>query len=251
MNETLYGRHAVLEALRAGRRRARRVFLAEGAQERGTVAEIIDVARQRGLPVQRVRRSELDRLGTADHQGVALETSPYPYVTLADVLAAAESRGEPPFLLLLDHVQDPQNVGTLLRTAEAVGVHGVVIPERRAAGITPAVSNASAGAVEHLLVALETSLAQTIAELKQAGVWIVGLERTAGAVPYDEADLARPLALVVGSEGKGLSRLVRERCDWLVMLPMRGQVTSLNAAVAGSIVLYAAWRARARTLQRV
>ncbi len=251
MNETLYGRHAVLEALRAGRRRARRVFLAAGARERGTVVEIIDLARQRGIPVQRVRRSELDRLGVTDHQGVALEASLYPYVTLVDVLAAAESRGEPPFLLLLDHVQDPQNVGTLLRTAEAVGVHGVIIPERRAAGITPAVSNASAGAVEHLLVALETSLAQTIAELKQTGVWIVGLERTAGAVPYDEADLTGPLALVVGSEGKGLSRLVREHCDWLVMLPMRGQVTSLNAAVAGSIVLYAAWRARTRTPQRV
>jgi 23S rRNA (guanosine2251-2'-O)-methyltransferase len=247
VNETLYGRHAVLEALRAGRRRAWRVLLAEGAQERDTVAEIMDAARQRGVPVQRVRRGELDRLGTADHQGVALEVTPYPYVVLVDVLAAAEARGEPPFLLLLDRVQDPQNVGTLLRTAEAVGVAGVVIPERRAAGITPAVSNASAGAVEHLSVAQVTNLAQTIAELKQAGVWVVGLERTAGALPYDEADLTGPLALVVGSEGEGLSRLVRERCDWLVMLPMRGRVTSLNAAVAGSIVLYAAWRARGQT----
>ncbi len=246
MNETLYGRHAVLEALRAGRRRALRLFLAEGIQERGTALEILEMAHQRGIPVQRVRRSELDRLGTADHQGVAMEATPFPYVELEDILAATAARGEPPLLLLLDHLQDPQNIGTLLRTAEAVGIHGVILPKRRSAGITPAVSNASAGAVEHLRVAQVTNLVQAIEKLKRAGMWIVGLERVAGAIPYDQADLSGPLALVVGSEGEGLSRLVREHCDWLVMLPMFGQISSLNAAIAGSIVLYAAVRARQR-----
>ena len=244
VNETLYGRHAVLEALKAGRRRPQRVFLAEGAKRRGTIAEIIEMARQRRVPVQAVRRSELDKLGAINHQGVALEATAYPYVDLEDVLELAKARDEDPFLLILDHLQDPQNLGTLLRTAEAVGIHGVIIPNRRAAGITPAVSNASAGAVEHLRVARVTNLARAIAQLQQAGVWVVGLERVDQARSIDEADLTGPLALVVGSEGQGLSRLIRERCDWLVMLPMRGRVTSLNAAVAGSIVLYAAWRAR-------
>ncbi len=242
----LYGRQAVLEALRAGRRRARRVFLADGVREQGIIAEIIEAARRRGVPVQRVRRSELDRLGLTHHQGVALEAAPYPFAALEDVLAQAGRRGEPPFLLLLDHLQDPQNLGSLFRTAEAVGVHGVIIPKRRAAGVTPAVSHTSAGAVEHLAVVQVANLPQTISKLQQEGVWVVGLERTPEARPLDEVDLTGPLALVVGSEGKGLSRLVRERCDWLVMLPMRGRVTSLNAAVAGSIVLYTAWRARER-----
>ncbi len=249
MNETLYGRHAVLEALRAGRRRLWRAFVAEGVQIRGTIQEIVETAQQRHVPVQRVRRRELDRLGPVNHQGVALEASPYPYVPLEDILEQIQARQEPPFLLLLDHVQDPQNLGTLLRTAEAVGVHGIVIPKRRAAGITPAVSNASAGAVEHLQIAQVANLAQTIAELQEAGIWVAGLERAEGAIPYDTADLTGPLALVVGSEGEGLSRLIRKRCDWLVMLPMRGRVTSLNAAVAGSIVLYAAWRAREQPAQ--
>ncbi|MCS7220617.1 MAG: 23S rRNA (guanosine(2251)-2'-O)-methyltransferase RlmB [Anaerolineae bacterium] len=246
MNEILYGRHAVLEALRAKRRRALRLFLAEGVQERGTVLEILEIAHQRGIPVQRVRRGELDRLGTTDHQGVAMEATPFPYVELEDILTAAAARSELPFLLLLDHLQDPQNLGTLLRTAEAVGVHGVVLPERRAAGVTPAVSNVSAGAVEHLHVARVTNLVQTIEKLKRAGVWVIGLERTASAIPYDRADLSGPLALVVGSEGGGMSRLVREHCDWLVMLPMFGRINSLNAAVAGSIVLYTAVHARQR-----
>ncbi len=246
VTEMLYGRQAVLEALRAGRRRARRVFLADGVREQGIIAEIIEAARRRGVPVQRVRRSELDRLGLTHHQGVALEAAPYPFAALGDVLARAGRRGEPPFLLLLDHLQDPQNLGALFRTAEAVGVHGVVIPKRRAAGVTPAVSHTSAGAVEHLAVVQVANLTQTISRLQQEGVWVVGLERTPEARSLDEADLTGPLALVVGSEGKGLSRLVRERCDWLVMLPMRGRVTSLNAAVAGSIVLYTAWRARER-----
>jgi len=148
--------------------------------------------------------------------------------------------------LLLDHLQDPQNIGTLLRTAEAVGCHGVVIPGRRAAEITPAVVNASSGAVEHLRVAMVTNLNQTIEELQHAGIWVVGLEQDEQAQDIDAVDLDLPLALVIGAEGTGIARLVRERCDFLVRLPIVGQVGSLNAAIAGSIAIYHAWRQRHR-----
>ncbi|GAB4563402.1 MAG: 23S rRNA (guanosine(2251)-2'-O)-methyltransferase RlmB [Anaerolineae bacterium] len=245
--DTLYGRHAVLEALRAGRRKIRRLFIAQGVRERGAVQEILNIASRESIPVQRVQRTELDKLGAVNHQGVAAEASGYPYVTLAEILDAAKRSHRDPLVLILDHLQDPQNLGTLLRTAEAVGVAGVIIPDRRAASITPAVSNASAGAVEHLQITQVANLAQTIQVLKEEGFWVAGLERTEDAVPITQADFSGPLALVVGSEGKGMSRLVRERCDWLIMLPMAGRVTSLNAAVAGSVVLYLAWSARQAT----
>jgi 23S rRNA (guanosine2251-2'-O)-methyltransferase len=175
-----------------------------------------------------------------------LETGPYPYVGLDECMALAAERKQPALLLLLDHLQDPQNIGTLLRTAEVTGVHGVAIPGRRAAEITPAVVNASSGATEHLHIVLVGNLAQTMAELQKAGVWVVGLEDDEAAQDFDNADLNMPLALVVGAEGAGLARLVRERCDFLVRLPMAGQVASLNASVAGSIALYGAWRQRFR-----
>src|SRR5258706_12647041 len=158
--------------------------------------------------------------------------------------AMSEELDEPALLLMLDHLQIPQNVVTLLRTAEAVGAHGVVMPGRRAAEVTPAVVNASSGATEHLRIAVVGNLAQSIAEVQKAGVWVVGIEDDERAHTYDRADLDMPLRLVVGAEGSGLARLTRERCDFLVRLPMHGQITSLNAAVAGSIVLYHAWRGR-------
>lgn len=244
MREILYGRHAVCESLRAGRRKPYKVMLAEGVRQTDVFGQIISLAERAGVPVQRVARLDLDRLGEVHHQGVALETSGYPYVTLDEVLETARSRGEPPFILLLDLLQDPQNVGSLLRTAEATGVHGVVIQRRRAVAITPAVVSASAGAVEHMLVVQETNLVNVIERLRANDVWVAGLEKRPDAQVYCEADLRGPLALVVGSEGEGLRRLVRERCDFLVCLPMLGQVTSLNAAVAGSVVLYEALRQR-------
>jgi 23S rRNA (guanosine2251-2'-O)-methyltransferase len=165
-------------------------------------------------------------------------------------MAYARSVGQPPFLLLLDLLQDVQNVGTLLRTAEAVGVHGVIIQHRRAADITPAVVNASSGAVEHLQIAQVTNLVQTIKTLKDEGVWLVGLDLGDDAVRYDQANLKGPMGLVVGSEGHGLRRLVRETCDFIISLPMQGQIESLNAAVAGSLALYATWQARGFAVNR-
>ncbi len=245
MTEILYGRQPVYESLRAGRRVLRRVLLAEGARESAIIAQIVTLAEGRSLPIVHVPREKLDDMAaTEHHQGVALEASPYPYASMDDALALAAERHEPPLLLLLDLLQDVQNVGGLLRTAEAVGVHGVVLQERRAAGITPAVVNASAGAVEHLLVAQVTNLVQAMRALKEADVWLAGLEAGPEAIRYDQADLSGPLGLVVGSEGEGLRALVRETCDFLIELPMRGRVASLNAAIAGSIALYAAWRAR-------
>jgi 23S rRNA (guanosine2251-2'-O)-methyltransferase len=252
MLETLYGRNGVFESLRAGRRKPYSLLLAEGIGETDIVKRIVSLAKQAGVRIVRVRRQDLDRFGDGHHQGVALQTSDYPYSSLDEIVASARARGEAPLILLLDLLQDPQNVGSLLRTAEAVGAHGVVIQHRRAVGITPAVVQASAGAVEHLRVAQVTNLVDAIGKLKECDVWVAGLEATPDAQFYTQANLTGALALVVGSEGEGLRRLVRERCDFLLQLPMHGQVTSLNASVAGSVVLYEVLRQReARASERV
>jgi len=245
MVEFLYGRQAVRESLRAGRRHPQRLVLAEGLKATPVLDEIVELAQRQHLRTAQVPRSEIDRFAdVAAHQGVVLETSVYPYSTLEDVLGHAERRHEPPLLLLLDLVQDVHNLGSLIRTAEAAGVHGMVIQERRAAGITPAAVNASSGAVEHLRVAQVTNLAHTLNELKDRGCWIAGLEGAPDAQPYTDVDLTGALGIVVGSEGSGLRRLVHERCDWIIAIPMRGQVESLNASVAGSLVIYEALRQR-------
>jgi 23S rRNA (guanosine2251-2'-O)-methyltransferase len=253
MSELLAGRHAALEALRAGRRHFYRLWLEgdEKTDQRGIVGEILTLAQERSLPVRWLRGGVFDRLKeqNVNHQGVALEVGDYPYVDLNGLLAQVR-RGGAPLFLMLDHVQDPQNLGTLIRTAEAMGVSGIIIPERRAAGITPAVSNASAGAVEHLPVAQVINLNRTIEELKAANIWVAGLDMGDDTQPLDKVDLTGALALVVGSEGSGLSRLTREKCDFLISLPMYGRVESLNAAVAGSIVIYTARRQRESALSQ-
>lgn len=238
--DVLYGRNAVYESLRAGRRRFYRLLVAEGVQPDETLRQIGRLAAERHVPVQPASRGELEQMAGGNHQGVALEAGTYPYVELEDILQRAAAAGEAALVLLLDLLQNPQNLGTLIRTADAVGVHGIVIQERRAAQVTPAVVQASAGAVEHVLVAQVTNLVRAMEQLKARGLWLVGLEASPEAQPYDQVDLSGPLGLVVGSEGEGLRRLVRETCDLLVRLPMRGQVASLNAAVAGSIALYLA-----------
>jgi 23S rRNA (guanosine2251-2'-O)-methyltransferase len=242
MKEWIYGRNAVFETLRAKHRQMFRCWLAQGAQEKGRITEIAQLCSQRRIVLERVPRSRLDALNDG-HQGVALECSQYSYSALPDILELANQRGEAPFVLVLDTLQDPQNLGTLLRTAEIVGVHGILLPYKHTATVTPAVVNASSGACEHLLIA-QVNLAQTIVRLKEAGLWVIGLEGTLDASTPEQVRLDGPLALVVGSEGQGMRPLVRQSCDLLLRLPMRGKIESFNAAVAGSIALYLAWQAR-------
>jgi 23S rRNA (guanosine2251-2'-O)-methyltransferase len=242
MREWITGRNPIYELLSAKRRQSFQLWVNSGSHEKGRLAEIISLARSQKLPIESVPREKLDRLGE-NHQGVALETSAYPYVAWQDIVFRAEQLNQPLFVLALDLIQNPQNLGNLMRTAEAVGVHGILIPLARSASITPAVVTSSAGASEHLLVA-QTNLAQTFSELKQSGAWIIGLEHLPEAQPPEKVDLKGPLVLVVGSEGEGLRQLVRKSCDQLLDLPLSGRITSLNAAVAGSIALYMAYQAR-------
>jgi len=242
MKEWIVGRNPVYEVLRAHRREVFRLLIATGVEEKGRLLEILSLAPQRRLTVERVNRQRLDGIDE-NHQGIALEASGYPYAALPDIIELAETRQQPLFVLVLDMLQNPQNLGTVLRSAEAVGVHGVLMPLRRAAGVTPAVVHASSGASEHLLVA-QANLAQAIDTLKETGAWVIGLAGEEDAQPAARVRLDGPLALVLGNEGEGMRQLVRQKCDMLLKLPMRGQIESLNAAVAGSIVLYMALAAR-------
>ncbi len=245
MKEFIYGRNAVYEALRARRRPAFQLEIADGVKTTSRINEILELAAQQKVGAGHVPRAKLDKLN-ANHQGVALEVGEYPYSDVDEILERARAKGEPPFVLILDSLQDPQNFGTLLRSAEAAGVHGVVIPLARAVGVTPAVVNASSGASEHLLIA-QSNLSQAIDALKEADVWIVGLDQKGEAIgPKTDRHLQGALGLVVGLEGEGLHELIRKKCDLLLKLPMRGQIESLNAAMAGSVALYLAFFARSR-----
>lgn len=238
----LYRRNTVLEALRGSRRQLHRLWLQDGLRH---AEQIRAVAEARGVSVEVANKGRLSQMaGDKSHQGVVLETGPYLYSTPDEILALADKRGEKPFLLLLDLLHGPQNIGALLRAAEACGVHGVILQDRRAPDVTPQVVIHSAGAAEHLLIAQVTNLVKAMKRLKEADVWLVGLDMDDQAQLLGQLDLNIPLALVVGHEGSGMRRLVRENCDFLLKLPMRGQVDSLNAATAGAIALYAAWQAR-------
>lgn len=237
------GWNPVLEALRAGRR-LQQVWLA--ADQNKNAATLLELAREIGVPVTEVDRQQLSVLtGGDEHQGVAAAAPPYEYVGVDAILERAAARREEPFLLLLDHIEDPQNLGSLIRTAECAGVHGVVIPTRRAAGVTPAVGKASAGAIEYMPVARVTNLVQEMERLKERGLWVVGAHMEGERSLFD-ADLRGPVALVIGAEGRGLSRLVAERCDSLVYVPMWGRINSLNASVAGALLMYEVARSRSR-----
>lgn len=219
----------------ANRRRFRRLYLAEGLEREERLDEILELAGTHALDVARVPRTRLDEMVGVNHHGVLLETSLYPYADEYDLEELAAARA---IVLALDSIVDPQNVGTLLRTAEATGVRLVVIPSDRAAAITPSVVNASSGAVEHLRIVEEINLTRFLNRAKDAGFWVAGLAGDEGAQPLFDSRMSPPIVLVVGSEGSGLRRLVREACDLVVSLPMAGRVESLNAAVAGSIALY-------------
>ncbi len=240
--ELLFGFHPVREALRAGRV-PEAVWVVAGAKGLG---EISAVARASGVNVRTVSRQELgDLCGSSRHQNVAARFPVRELHSLDHPLALAEQRAETPFLLALDHLQDPQNLGSLLRTAEAVGVHGVALPKDRSAAVNTTVARASSGAVEHLAVCAVPNLVRALAQYKERGVWVVGLD-PAGETRYDTLDYDWPVAVVVGSEDKGLRPLVKRACDYRVHIPMTGKVASLNAAVAGSLLLYHIWRTRAQ-----
>lgn len=243
MKEWIAGRNPVMEVMQAKRRQVFRLLIASGVEERGRISEILRVAADSKIPVERVARERLDRLGD-NPQGVAAEVSAYPYVELFDILDLSHGRNEPLFVLALDVIQNPQNLGTLLRTAEVAGVHGVIIPQHRAAEVTPAVVSASAGASEHMLIT-RGNITRSLEQLKEAGAWVVGLEEGGGSPSV--IPLTGPIVVVVGNEGEGMRALVRQHCDFILSLPMRGRIESLNAAVAGSIVLYQVLLARQKT----
>jgi len=243
MADYIWGRYPVLEALRSKTRRVHRLLVAQGPRD-PALTQVLDAARRVGVPVETSSRRHLDDLSKlGNHQGVMAVTAPRSYADVDEILARAEQHGEPPLVLVLDAIQDVQNLGSLIRTAEAVGAHGVIIPERRAAGLTATVDKTSAGAVEFLPVAQVTNLTRALDDLKKRGIWVFGLEATA-ETRYDKASLTGPIALVVGNEAKGISRLAREHCDVLISIPMRGHVGSLNAAIAGSLALFEIWRQR-------
>lgn len=237
MKELIYSRNAVYEVLSAKRRQVFSIEIAEGVQEKGKLTEILKLAQQRKIKVSRVPRPKLDKVHQ-NHQGIVAEVSGYPYADVTDILD--NTKGEPPFLLILDSLQDPQNFGTLIRTAEAIGVHGIIIPLARSVEVTPAAVNASSGASEHMLIA-QANLSQTIDSLKAEDVWVVGLDQAGAEIQPGSRHLKGALALVVGSEGEGLHELTRKKCDIVLKLPMKGKIESLNAAVAGSVALYLAY----------
>ena len=243
--EWLFGRNPVEEALAAGRRTCSEVVLPPASpDEDGQIRRIRDEARARRLTVRTMTRDQLDRLTRfGHHQGVALKTSGYPYVGFDEIVAAAEA-DENAVVLVLDHLEDPQNVGSILRTAAAVGVTGVIIPEDRACGITPAAVRASAGGAEYVRVAHVVNLPRAMKALQEAGVWITGLDWGDDAKPYTKLDFKGRAGLVIGAEGTGLSRLVRETCDFIGVLPMPGGFESLNAGVAAAVALYEIMRQR-------
>ncbi|MGC8855957.1 MAG: 23S rRNA (guanosine(2251)-2'-O)-methyltransferase RlmB [Anaerolineae bacterium] len=242
-SEFIYSRNAVYETLRAARREIFRLQIAESAQQKGRLAEILNLAKARRLPVEHLPRPRLDKIHP-HHQGVVAEVGPYPYSDVLSILERASTRNEPPFILILDTLHDPQNFGALLRTAEACGVHGVIIPLAHTVLVTPAVVNASSGASEHLLIA-QSNLAQVMDALQRENIWVVGLDQHGETLgEANRRHLQGALALVVGSEGEGIRPLVKSKCNALLKLPMRGAVESLNAAVAGSVALYLAYLQR-------
>lgn len=244
--DQIEGRHPVLEALRAGR--PLRKLVVARATTGGSLPAILAEARRRGVPIQEVDPSVIKRLAQSRApQGVIAYAAIHQTVDLVDVLQAARARREAPFLLLLDGVEDPGNLGAILRSAEAAGVHGVVIPRRRAAGLSPAVAASSAGAVENVLVAQVANIAQAIERLKTEGIWCIGADAGAAKSIY-ETPLKPPIAVIVGGEGRGLSRLVRDRCDLVMRIPMHGTTASLNVSVAAALVLFEVRRQMHATL---
>ena len=237
----IFGRNPIMEALKSNRT-FNKIWLAKGEQK-GSVREIVALAKEKRIAVQMVERSKLDKMFPHEnHQGVAASVASADYVAWKDIVDAARQKGEDPLLVILDELEDPHNLGAILRSVDAVGAHGVIIPKRRAVPLTDGVAKASAGAIEHVPVARVSNLVQVIEELKKQGIWIAGADLH-GEYMHKQ-DLTGPLAIVVGSEGKGLGKLVRESCDYVVSIPMQGKINSLNASVATGVLLYEVYRQR-------
>ncbi len=239
------GRNAVMEALK-GSRSVNKLMIANGSTE-GSIKEIIAVAKEKGVNIQYWDRSKLDSIARGiRHQGVLAQVAPVQYAELEDILQVAKDRNEPPFIVLLDELEDPHNLGAILRTADAAGVHGVLIPKHRSCPLSATVAKTSAGAVEHVPVARVGNLVQTIKKLKQEGLWVAAADMD--GKDYYDTDLTGPLLLIIGSEGQGVGRLVKEQCDFVVRIPMVGKINSLNASVAGSILMYEAMKQRRKAM---
>ena len=241
MSEQIEGRNAVLEAFRSGKC-VDKLFILDGCQD-GPVRTIAREARKKDTIINYVSKERLDQLSeTHAHQGVIAQVAAYEYSTVEDILAKAEEKGEPPFLILLDNVEDPHNLGAIIRTANLAGAHGVIIPKRRAVGLTSTVAKTSAGAINYTPVAKVTNLVRTMEELKQKGIWFVCADM--GGESMDRMNLTGPIGLVIGNEGEGVSRLVREACDFTASIPMKGDIDSLNASVAAGVLAYEIVRQR-------
>jgi len=229
------GRNSVLEALKSGRE-IDKLFVQKGVGE-GSIRQIVAIAREKKILIKEVDKAKLDSLSTTrNHQGVIASAALYKYYEVDDILNAAAEKGEDPFIIILDEITDNNNLGSVLRSADAAGVHGIIIPKRRAVSLTPAVAKISSGAIEYVPVAKVTNLNQTMEYLKKKGLWIVGAEM--GGETYYSKDMTGPVALVIGSEGEGLGRLIKENCDYLVSIPMKGRISSLNAAVSAAIIMF-------------
>ena len=241
MSEQIEGRNAVLEAFRSGKC-VDKLFILDGCQD-GPVRTIAREARKKDTIINYVSKERLDQLSeTHAHQGVIAQVAAYEYSTVEDILAKAEEKGEPPFLILLDNVEDPHNLGAIIRTANLAGAHGVIIPKRRAVGLTFTVAKTSAGAINYTPVAKVTNLVRTMEELKQKGIWFVCADM--GGESMYRMNLTGPIGLVIGNEGEGVSRLVREACDFTASIPMKGDIDSLNASVAAGVLAYEIVRQR-------
>ena len=241
MSEQIEGRNAVLEAFRSGKC-VDKLFILDGCQD-GPVRTIAREARKKDTIINYVSKERLDQLSeTHAHQGVIAQVAAYEYSTVEDILAKAEEKGEPPLLILLDNVEDPHNLGAIIRTANLAGAHGVIIPKRRAVGLTSTVAKTSAGAINYTPVAKVTNLVRTMEELKQKGIWFVCADM--GGESMYRMNLTGPIGLVIGNEGEGVSRLVREACDFTASIPMKGDIDSLNASVAAGVLAYEIVRQR-------
>lgn len=242
MIDIIEGRNAVIEALKSGRD-INKILVQEGGRE-GSIIKILAMAREKRIVIQYVEKNKLDSISlTRNHQGIIAYVPPYEYSSIEGIFKNALNKGEDPFIILLDEIFDPHNLGSIMRTADAVGAHGIIIPKRRAVGITSTVAKISAGAIEYVPVARVSNLAQTIDILKERGLWITGIDMQ-GETSFYGADLKGPIGLVIGNEGYGLGRLIKEKCDFLINIPMKGKIDSLNASIACSVIMYEVVRQR-------